>query len=65
MDPISSESASVVEDWVKRKDVCSEDYGDSDWTAVDPPSVNTVLLGAASDDAEDLGTGNLIMLFSM
>ncbi|XP_024021568.1 uncharacterized protein LOC21411043 [Morus notabilis] len=57
MDPISSESASVVEDWVKRKGVCSEDYGDSDWTAVDPPSVNTMLLGAANDDAEDLGTG--------
>ena len=54
-DPISSDSVNVLEDWVRRL----EDDADSDWMLVDPPLANTVLVGPANDDAEDLGTGKL------
>ncbi|GMN41458.1 hypothetical protein TIFTF001_010691 [Ficus carica] len=40
-----------------RDTLLPEDNGDSDWTAIDPPSANTMLLETAKDDAGDLGTG--------
>lgn len=59
VDPISSD---IVDDWVRSKDIHLEDPGASYWMAVDPPSANTMLLGPANDDAEDLGTGNFMLL---
>ncbi|PON65623.1 Zinc finger, BED-type domain containing protein [Trema orientale] len=57
IDPISSDNTSVVENWVRSKDIHLEPPVASYWMAVDPPSANTMLLGAANDEAEDLGTG--------
>ncbi|XP_015876831.2 uncharacterized protein LOC107413406 isoform X2 [Ziziphus jujuba] len=55
IDPISFDCVGVVEDWVRMKDMCLDDHGDTDWTALDPPSANTMLLGPPNDDADDLG----------
>ncbi|KAH7537159.1 hypothetical protein FEM48_Zijuj03G0062400 [Ziziphus jujuba var. spinosa] len=57
IDPISFDCVGVVEDWVRMKDMCLDDHGDTDWTALDPPSANTMLLGPPNDDADDLGAG--------
>lgn len=35
-----------------------EDYGNSDWVALDPPSGSTMLLSPSDGDVEELGTGN-------
>ncbi|KAK9283027.1 hypothetical protein L1049_011255 [Liquidambar formosana] len=56
-DPLSFDSISILEDWVTEKEVCLEDYGHSDWVAIDPPSGNTMLLGPSNDEAEELGEG--------
>ncbi|RVW49336.1 hypothetical protein CK203_073229 [Vitis vinifera] len=56
-DPISFDSSNVVDDWVSGKEACLQDYGTSDWMALDPPSGNTMLLGPSNDEAEDLGAG--------
>lgn len=39
-----------------------EDHGVTDWTALDPPSANTTLLGPSNDDADDLGAGKCMLL---
>ncbi|KAB1217840.1 hypothetical protein CJ030_MR3G014750 [Morella rubra] len=57
IDPISFDSVSVVEDWITGKDICVDDYGGIDWMSVDPPSINSMLLKASNDEAEDLGGG--------
>ncbi|KAF3949497.1 hypothetical protein CMV_024637 [Castanea mollissima] len=58
MDPISFDCMSLVEDWLMEKEVCFEDCGSSDWVSLNPPTTNTMQLGAlVDDDAEDLGTG--------
>lgn len=57
IDPISIDGNSIVEDWIMGKDVCVDDYGSIDWMALDPPSPNTMLLGASNDEVEDLGAG--------
>ncbi|KAJ0100770.1 hypothetical protein Patl1_06433 [Pistacia atlantica] len=57
MDPVSSDGVNTAEDWITGKDVCLEDYGTSDWMALDPPASNTMLLGSASDEVEELGEG--------
>ena len=57
-DPISSDSSDVIDDWVSGKETCLEDYGNSDWMALDPPSGNIMLLGSSTDEAEDLGAGD-------
>lgn len=58
MDPISFDCMSLVEDWVMEKEVCFEDCGSSDWVSLNPPTTNTMQLGAlVDDDAEDLGIG--------
>lgn len=62
MDPLSSDGANTVEEWITGKDVCMEDYGNSDWMALDPPSSNTMLLGSASDEVEELVEGRYISL---
>lgn len=56
-DPISFDSSNLVDDWVSGKEACLQDYGTSDWMALDPPSGNTMLLGPSNDEAEDLGAG--------
>ncbi|GMH04257.1 hypothetical protein Nepgr_006096 [Nepenthes gracilis] len=53
VDPISFDSISV-RDWIAGKELCLEDFGSSDWMALDPPSSNTTL---STDEAEELGAG--------
>uniref|UniRef100_A0A5B7C0P4 BED-type domain-containing protein n=1 Tax=Davidia involucrata TaxID=16924 RepID=A0A5B7C0P4_DAVIN len=57
VDPISYENIDIVEDWVTEKELCSDDFGSSDWMTVDPPLGNTMILGPSTDDVEDLGAG--------
>lgn len=57
-DPISFDSSDVVDDWVSGKETCLEDYGNSDWMALDPPSGHIMLLGSSTEEAEDIGAGN-------
>ncbi|CAK9135645.1 unnamed protein product [Ilex paraguariensis] len=54
VDPISYNNINIVEDWVT-EELCSEDYGSSDWMSVDPPLGNITLLGPQIDDIEALG----------
>jgi hypothetical protein len=46
-----------LKDWVKGKDLCSEDFDTLNWMAVDPPSDNARLLGTSHSEIEDLGAG--------
>lgn len=56
---MSINNLSNVEDWVTGKDVCLDEYGASDWMALDPPpSGNTMQLEASNDEIEDLVAGN-------
>ncbi|XP_021295794.1 uncharacterized protein LOC110425258 isoform X2 [Herrania umbratica] len=55
MKPMSFDA--TLEDWVMGNDTFLEDYTHSDWTALDPLSVNTMLLGPSSDEVEELGAG--------
>lgn len=57
MDPMSFDSLSTLEDWITGKDICLEDYGSSDWMAVEPPSGNPILLGSSDDEVEELAGG--------
>ncbi|KAA8539485.1 hypothetical protein F0562_026177 [Nyssa sinensis] len=57
VDPISYDNIDIVEDWVTEKELCSEDFGSSDWMTVDPPLGNPMILGPSIDDAEELGAG--------
>lgn len=57
MQPMSFEAAIVVEDWVTGIETFLEDDTNSDWTALDALSVNTMLLRPSSDEMEELGTG--------
>ncbi|XP_027336589.1 uncharacterized protein LOC113850304 isoform X2 [Abrus precatorius] len=56
-DPLSFDSISNVEDWIGPRDLYLEEYGNSDWMALDPSSVNTMLLRPLNDEAEELGEG--------
>uniref|UniRef100_A0A2P2J1R6 DNA binding protein n=2 Tax=Rhizophora mucronata TaxID=61149 RepID=A0A2P2J1R6_RHIMU len=56
VDPISFDSISVLEDWVKGKDLCSEGCANLDWMTLDPLT-NTRPLGTSNDDVEELGAG--------
>lgn len=56
-DPLSFDSTSNVEDWIRPMEFYSEEYGNSDWMALDPSSVNTMLLQPLNDEAEELGEG--------
>lgn len=56
-DPISFDSNNTLKDWVKGKDLCSEDFDTLNWMAVDPPSDNARLLGTSHSEIEDLGAG--------
>lgn len=58
MDPLSFDSLSTLEDWITGKDICLEDYGSSDWMAVEPPSGNPIILGSSDDEVEELAGGN-------
>lgn len=58
MQPMSFEAAIVVEDWVTGIETFLEDDTNSDWTALDALSVNTMLLRPSSDEMEELVTGN-------
>ncbi|KAL5734665.1 hypothetical protein ACOSP7_032526 [Xanthoceras sorbifolium] len=57
VDPMSFDGLNTVEDWITGKDASLEDYGSSDWMALDPPSANTMLLGPSSDEFEELSAG--------
>ncbi|KAK7285200.1 hypothetical protein RJT34_19961 [Clitoria ternatea] len=56
-DPLSFDNIRNVEDWIRPRDLCLEEYGDSDWMALDPSSVNTMLLRPLNDETEELGEG--------
>lgn len=64
-DPLSFDSTSNVEDWIRPMEFYSEEYGNSDWMALDPSSVNTMLLQPLNDEAEELGEGKLQCIISM
>ncbi|KAL6503722.1 hypothetical protein OROGR_025645 [Orobanche gracilis] len=57
VDPISYETINLVEDWVMEKDLCFEGSENTDWSAVDPPLGNLMVLGPQIDDVEALGAG--------
>ncbi|XP_025014015.2 uncharacterized protein LOC8274856 [Ricinus communis] len=54
VDPLSFDCISILEDWIKEKDISTEDYANSDWMALDPPSVNT---RQPHDEVDELGAG--------
>ncbi|KAK3031911.1 hypothetical protein RJ639_036707 [Escallonia herrerae] len=56
-DPLASDNINTVEDWVTEKELCSEDIGSSDWTTIEPPYGNTMLLLPSMDEFEALGAG--------
>lgn len=59
-DPLSFDNISNVEEWIRPRDLYVDDEcGNSDWMALDPSSVNTMLLRPLNDEAEDLGEGKL------
>lgn len=55
-DPLSFDNISNVDEWIRSKDLDLEEYG-SNWMALDPSSVNTMLLRPLNDEAEELGEG--------
>ncbi|XP_065869523.1 uncharacterized protein [Euphorbia lathyris] len=57
IDPVSFDSSNILEDWVKEKDLSSEDYADSHWMAVDPISADRRLLGHSRDETEEFDAG--------
>ncbi|KAL5709510.1 hypothetical protein ACHQM5_020190 [Ranunculus cassubicifolius] len=56
MDPISTENIELAEEWVTKKLECLGS-GDSDWISLRPPMVNTMIVDAQTDEAEDLVPG--------
>uniref|UniRef100_A0A6N2NIZ0 BED-type domain-containing protein n=1 Tax=Salix viminalis TaxID=40686 RepID=A0A6N2NIZ0_SALVM len=56
-DPISFDSNNILEDWIRGKELCSEDFDTLNWMAIDPPSDNARLLGTSDSEIEDLGAG--------
>ncbi|KAF7816411.1 DNA binding protein [Senna tora] len=56
-DPLSFEGISNADDWIRAKDLHLEEYGNSDWMALDPFSVNTMLLKPLNDETEELCEG--------
>ena len=52
-----ADSNNTLKDWVKGKELCSEDFDTLNWMAVDPPSDNASLLGTSHSEIEDLGAG--------
>ncbi|WCJ19657.1 hAT transposon superfamily [Euphorbia peplus] len=57
MDPISFDRSNILEDWVKEKDLSSEDYADSNWMALVPTSADRSPLGPSRDEAEEFYAG--------
>ncbi|CAL0301455.1 unnamed protein product [Lupinus luteus] len=55
-DPLSFDNVSNVDEWIRAKDLYEEEYS-SNWMALDPASVNTMLLRPLNDEAEELGEG--------
>ncbi|KAK7379283.1 hypothetical protein VNO80_04739 [Phaseolus coccineus] len=56
-DPLSFDSISYVDEWIRPRDLYIDEYGNSDWMALDPSSVNTMLLRPLNDEAEELDEG--------
>ncbi|KAI9102104.1 hypothetical protein K1719_023614 [Acacia pycnantha] len=54
-DPLSFESISNVDGWIRAKDLHLEEHGNSDWMTLDPSSINTMLLRPLNDETEELG----------
>lgn len=57
-DPLSFEGISIADDWIRAKDMHLDEYGNSDWMALDPSSVNSMLVRPLNDETEELGEGN-------
>ncbi|XP_019439457.1 PREDICTED: uncharacterized protein LOC109345111 [Lupinus angustifolius] len=55
-DPLSFDHVSNVDDWTGAKDLYEEEYSSNEM-ALDPASVNTMLLRPLNDEAEELGEG--------
>lgn len=56
-DPLSFDTISYVDEWIRPRDLYIDEYGNSDWMALDPSSVNTMLLRPLNDEAEELDEG--------
>ncbi|KAF9595625.1 hypothetical protein IFM89_001498 [Coptis chinensis] len=56
MDPISTDSIDLTEDWVTEK-MGYFGSGDADWVALHQPVANSMLLDSPSDEAENLVAG--------
>ncbi|KAK4273662.1 hypothetical protein QN277_017008 [Acacia crassicarpa] len=54
-DPLSFESISNVDGWIRAKDLQLEEHGNSDWMTLDPSSINPMLLRPLNDETEELG----------
>ncbi|GLT89061.1 hypothetical protein SLE2022_070640 [Rubroshorea leprosula] len=57
MNPLSIDAISVVEDWIRVKDVCLQDYSSSDWMAHNLSVVNKMILGPQVDGFDQLRAG--------
>jgi hypothetical protein len=47
-----------VEDWIRPRDLYQE-YGNSDWMALDSSSINTMLLRPLNNEPEEMCEGKL------
>jgi hypothetical protein len=47
-----------VEDWIRPRDLHQE-YGNSDWMALDSSSINTMLLRPLNNEPEEMCEGKL------
>jgi hypothetical protein len=57
-DPLSFDNIYNVEDWIRPRDLYQE-YGNSDWMALDSSSINTMLLRPLNNEPEEMCEGKL------
>lgn len=55
-DPLSFDNIYNVEDWIRPRDLYQE-YGNSDWMALDSSSINTMLLRPLNNEPEEMCEG--------
>lgn len=58
-DPLSFDNISNVEDWIRPQELYIEEYGNSDWMALESSSINTILLRPLNDEPEEICEGKL------
>ncbi|MCH81214.1 DNA binding protein, partial [Trifolium medium] len=56
-DPLSFDNIYNVEDWIRPRDLYFEEYGNSDWMALDSYSINTMLLRPLNNEPEEMCEG--------